>query len=200
MSLGERAFNLALALSAWSWAALGLAHADPQDRATVVRLGIAALHLVVGSLVLWRKPQERLGSAWQLAAALPALLISGVALRLAPAPHQWPIAAQLVFLAGTALALTSLVRLGRDFSILPALRGIQTAGPYSWVRHPAYLGELLMLLSCSLAGPLGRAWPVLLALPLVMLRVRAEERVLSGSFAWCAYREQVRWRLVPGLW
>lgn len=200
MSPAERAFDLALALSAFSWAVLGTVNAAPMDRVTPVRLGIAALHLLVGLLVLRRERLGRLGSPSQLAAALPALVISGVALRLAPPPHLWPLPAQLVFLAGTILALISLARLGRDFSILPALRGVQTGGPYRLVRHPAYLGELLMLLGCSLAGALTEAWPVLVALPLVMLRVAAEERLLVASFAWCTYREQVRWRLLPGLW
>jgi protein-S-isoprenylcysteine O-methyltransferase Ste14 len=31
-------------------------------------------------------------------------------------------------------------------------------------------------------------------------RVLAEERLLSGSAAYRAYRERVRWRLIPYLW
>ncbi len=200
MSIAERVFDWTLALSAWSWAALGLAHAAPDDRFTVVRLGIAALHLVVGGLVLRRTRLERLGDPAQLAAALPALVISGVALKLAPLPHCWPIAAQLVFGIGLVLTIASLLSLGRDFAILPALRGVQTRGPYALVRHPAYLGELMLLLACGLAGPPLHAWPVLAALPLVALRIHAEERLLERSFAWCSYREQVRWRLIPRIW
>jgi len=179
---------------------LGLLNAAPGDRWTVVRLGIAALHLLVGALVMRREPLDRLGSASQLAAALPALVISGMALRLAPAPQHWPLIAQGVFGVGTALTLVSLARLGRSFSILPALREVRTDGPYRLVRHPAYLGELLMVLGCGVAGPILNAWPLLLAVPLVMLRVRAEERLLASSYPWCAYRERVRWRLLPGLW
>lgn len=200
MSPAERAFDLTLALSAWSWAALGLVHAPADDRLSVVRLCIAALHLLVGWLVLRRRPLGRLGSAGQLVAALPALVVSGLALRLAQPPNLWPLWAQAVFLAGTVLALTSLARLGRDFSILPALREVQTAGPYALVRHPAYLGELLMVLGCALASPPLQAWPLLLALPLVMLRVGAEEHLLATSPDWCSYRDRVRWRLLPGLW
>jgi protein-S-isoprenylcysteine O-methyltransferase Ste14 len=200
MSPAERAFDLTLALSAWSWAVLGLAHAAPEDQLSVVRLCIAALHLLVGLLVLRRRPLGRLGSVAQLAAALPALVVSGLALKLAHAPHLWPVWAQAVFLVGTALTMASLVRLGRDFSILPALREIRSDGPYRLVRHPAYLGELLMVLGCALASPPLQAWPVLLALPMVMLRVGAEERLLATSLAWCSYRERVRWRLLPGLW
>ncbi len=198
--LAERVFDLCLALSAWSWAGLGLAHAAPADRLGVVRLCIAALHLAVGALVLFRNPLGQLGSARQLAAALPALVISGLALQQAPLPHAWPAAAQLIFALGTGLVLASFAHLGRSFSILPALRDIVTGGPYRAVRHPAYLGELLMILACALAGdPLG-FWPVLLAVPFVMLRIAAEERLLTASFAWCCYRERVRWRLLPGLW
>ena len=200
MGLPERAFDVALALSAWRWAAFGLAQASPDDRTGIVRLCIAALHLTVGGLVLFRGPLVRLGSATQLAAALPALVISGVALRLAGSPHLWPLHAQLMFLTGTGMVLASLLHLGKSFAILPALREIRTGGPYRLVRHPAYLGELLMLMACAMAcSPIG-AWPALVAVPMIMLRIAAEERLLSKSFGWCAYRERVRWRLLPWLW
>jgi protein-S-isoprenylcysteine O-methyltransferase Ste14 len=197
---GERAFDLAVALSAFSWAVLGLANAPPADRTSAVRLCITVLHVAVGFLALRRRPLGRLGSPGQLAASLPALMVSGLALGNAHPPSAWPALAQLVFAGGTALALGSFVQLGTSFAVLPALREIRTGGPYRLVRHPAYLGELLMIAACALASPWRAAWPAALALPLVMLRVRAEEGLLERSFAWCTYRERVRWRLFPWLW
>jgi len=47
----ERSFDWLLGLSVWSWAILGPLHAPAEDRFTVVRLCISALHLLVGWLV-----------------------------------------------------------------------------------------------------------------------------------------------------
>jgi protein-S-isoprenylcysteine O-methyltransferase Ste14 len=197
----ERAFNWTLGLSVLSWAVLGLVNADPLDRLTPVRLTIGALNAVVGVLFVARAPLIRHGSVADVAVAIPAVAIAGFALKLAPPPHQWPVAAEMSFAAGAALALLSFVFLGRSFAILPAVRDVVVRGPYRLVRHPAYLGELVMVISCFAAGPthLGLL-PLAFAVPLVVLRIGAEERALGSLPEYRAYAERVRWRLVPGVW
>src|SRR5712671_2760530 len=44
---------------------------------------------------------------------------------------------------GIIWALYSLSYLGRAFSIVPEARGLVTSGPYRFVRHPIYLGEIV---------------------------------------------------------
>ncbi|MCP3960250.1 MAG: hypothetical protein GY719_20600 [bacterium] len=91
--------------------------------------------------------------------------------------------------------------LGRSFAILPALRGVVVRGSYRLVRHPAYAGELLMIAGCVVARPVaGSVAALLLAVPLVALRIRAEEELLMSRERYRSYAEQVRWRLVPGVW
>lgn len=195
-----RLFDWALALSVWSWAVLGPLQAPADDRWVPVRLCISALHLLVGWLVIRRLPLRQLGSKAQLLAAAPAVAISGLALASSGPLHAWPALAQGLFVVGTATVLIALGTLGANFAILPALRGVTTSGPYGFVRHPAYLGELLMVAACALVAPL--AWSGLLALtiPLVVLRIGAEESLLSLDPAWRAYRQRVPYRLVPGVW
>jgi protein-S-isoprenylcysteine O-methyltransferase Ste14 len=102
---------------------------------------------------------------------------------------------------GACLAVVSFLCLGRCFAILPAVRGTVTRGPYRIVRHPGYLGELLMILGCCIAGRrLLDLGPLVAAIPMVALRILAEERVLSTSVAYEKYAGQVRWRLIPLLW
>ena len=69
------------------------------------------------------------------------------------------------------------------------------------LRHPTYLGEILMIAACGLARDAWSAvgWMGAAAL-LVAPRVVAEERVLAGEAAWGAYAARVRWRILPGVW
>jgi protein-S-isoprenylcysteine O-methyltransferase Ste14 len=65
-----------------------------------------------------------------------------------------------------------------------------------------YSGLLVMMLASPLA--LGSLWsllPFLLLPPLLVWRVRDEERVLREELpGYGEYCERVRWRLVPGIW
>ena len=197
----QRAFDRLMALSLWSWAVLGLTATPPADRATLVRLTIAAVHAVVGWLFWRRGPLRCNGPWWTLAAALPALLITGWATKNAAAPAQWLMAAQVLFAGGASFALIAFCSLGKSFAILPALRGVVISGPYGWIRHPAYFGELIMLIGCTLASSGRWAWaPLIIALPLIVLRVLVEEYVLMTEPRYVEYARTVRWRLAPGVW
>lgn len=104
----------------------------------------------------------------------------------------------LYSLPGLLLALWSLTALGFSFSIAPEDRGIVERGPYRFVRHPMYLGEILSLLGLCIVGNHAWNWFALpLFVCLVVIRISAEERVLA-SYEW--YRKSVRWRFIPGVW
>jgi protein-S-isoprenylcysteine O-methyltransferase Ste14 len=77
-----------------------------------------------------------------------------------------------------------------------------TTGPYALVRHPMYLGTLLMYLASPVA--LGSWWaliPALLIFPILVARIRNEEQVLERELpGYPEYRQHTRHRLVPGIW
>ena len=101
-------------------------------------------------------------------------------------------------IAGLLLALWALWSLGRAFGIAPADRGLIRHGPYRWLRHPAYAGELLALTGFGLAHPSLWNGIVLTAIALSLVaRLGHEERAIAG---YTAYAAQVRWRLMPGVW
>ncbi len=90
---------------------------------------------------------------------------------------------------------------GRTVAVDPGQQVI-SSGPYAFVRHPMYLGALLLYILSPLA--LGSYWgmiPTLLLIPLFVSRIRSEESVLARDLpGYDAYRRKVRYRLLPGVW
>jgi protein-S-isoprenylcysteine O-methyltransferase Ste14 len=83
----------------------------------------------------------------------------------------------------------------------PDQRVIST-GPYALVRHPMYATALVMLLGIPLA--LGSLWGVLVLatiLPALVWRLLDEETFLARNLpGYIAYKDKVRYRLIPGIW
>jgi protein-S-isoprenylcysteine O-methyltransferase Ste14 len=101
-------------------------------------------------------------------------------------------------ISASILGAWTLSFLGRSFSVMPEARRLVTSGPYSIVRHPLYLVELLGVIGIllqvrSLAGV------ALLALivALQIARARWEEAVLDRAIPeFAAYRQRVPF-LIP---
>jgi protein-S-isoprenylcysteine O-methyltransferase Ste14 len=79
---------------------------------------------------------------------------------------------------------------------------VVTQGAYRLVRHPAYLAFLLMGLATP---PLLDSWwaaiPALLGSAGMVVRTALEDRTLRRELpGYEAYAEQVRYRLLPGVW
>jgi protein-S-isoprenylcysteine O-methyltransferase Ste14 len=111
----------------------------------------------------------------------------------------------LLFLVGGALRLWPVFVLGRRFSGLVAIQEghtLVTSGVYGVIRHPSYLGMLVMTLGWGLAF---RSWVgvllTLLIVPPLIARIRAEESLLETQFGaeYDAYRARTS-RLIPGLY
>jgi len=77
-----------------------------------------------------------------------------------------------------------------------------TTGPYAIVRHPMYLGVLIMYVFSSLA--LGSYWaliPMSLIIPILFARIKEEEKELLQNLAgYKEYLTKTRYRLLPGVW
>ena len=79
---------------------------------------------------------------------------------------------------------------------------VVTAGPYAIVRHPGYIGAGLWALGSPLiAGSAFGLIPAGLTVLLLILRTYLEDRTLRAELSgYVEYAQQVRYRLLPGIW
>ncbi len=156
---------------------------------------LATLHnAILAGLYARRKPAREYDcrGVWLglLAAVLPLA---------ASYPEQVHPVALTVGISGYALVLWSLLTLGGRFGIAPADRGLVAKGPYQYVRHPMYLGELVLRLALVTTSPQPfLAAGLFLALAAIqVMRAMREERIIAG---YPEYAVQVHYRLIPGVW
>ena len=113
----------------------------------------------------------------------------------------WPAGGVVLVTVAAFLSLASLLSLGRWFGIRPALRGLETRGPYRLVRHPMYLAYVLADIGYNLVEwNFGTILLVTAGWASLLYRIRAEERLLARDPGWPAYVARARYRLLPGLW
>jgi len=79
---------------------------------------------------------------------------------------------------------------------------VVSTGVYGMVRHPMYLGGILMMVGVPLLlnSKAGLALGVIFSL-LICFRILGEEKTLvKGLKGYAAYRKKVKYRLLPGVW
>lgn len=76
------------------------------------------------------------------------------------------------------------------------------SGPYAIVRHPMYIGALIMIFGVPLA--LGSLWGLLMLIPFILIisqRLLNEEIFLTNNLeGYNKYKSKVKYRLLPFIW
>jgi protein-S-isoprenylcysteine O-methyltransferase Ste14 len=109
-------------------------------------------------------------------------------------------AADIAIVAGLAIGIVSAIALGRNYDVLPAVRGVSTAFPYGVVRHPMYLSSIAIKTGYAIRHPCWyNAVLLLVVCFLYVKRAQYEEEIMMGDSRYVAYRQRVRFRFIPGL-
>jgi protein-S-isoprenylcysteine O-methyltransferase Ste14 len=138
-------------------------------------------------------------------ALLAMIFLRGHHLALLPGDGPLRIAGLLVLAAGSLLRSAAMLQLGRRFSLHVALQedhALRVSGLYAHVRHPSYLGILLILLGLAMVFESQFGIGVtLVAGWMIRGRMEREERFLLEQFG-DEYRDYVARskRLVPGVY
>jgi protein-S-isoprenylcysteine O-methyltransferase len=121
--------------------------------------------------------------------------------------NPWALAVGIVLAgAGIALRIWCVHLLGTYFTVdvrVSSRQQVVTAGPYALLRHPSYLGGVLMAVGIGLA--MGSAvTPIIIALPqfcALAYRMKVEEAALLDCIGepYKVYCRRTK-RLVPFLW
>jgi protein-S-isoprenylcysteine O-methyltransferase Ste14 len=160
------------------------------DVARVGQLGVGALPVpylpacVPGFCIIWcylrRGRAASSGSLTAHAAAVTGTMLPFAfpLLRGAPPGAGAQLASDALLVAGTAWSAWTLRALGRNLSVLAQARGLADRGPYRWVRHPLYTGELVSALGLAAAGTAAAAVTWMLLCVFQVYRAVSEEQVL----------------------
>ncbi|MBN1920980.1 MAG: isoprenylcysteine carboxylmethyltransferase family protein [Anaerolineae bacterium] len=177
---------------------------------------LLALLLPAELLAERSKPQEG-SKRWDIALAAAAAILAPLAIYLVAGwdhgsgwsqglPVIVQVGALVVMIGGIALAdwamlanpfFSGVIRIQED-------RGhtVATRGPYRLMRHPGYAGGILHHLTAPLM--LGSWWaliPGVIGALLFIIRTALEDRTLQCELpGYANYAQQVRFRLMPGLW
>ena len=165
------------------------------ERATYVWVASALFIAVCG---FWRELPGTAyllsGWAWWLGASAQLaglLLTAGAASRL-----------DLLELAGIrqAMAGSNDPEAGASAGRVATHETLTIVGPYRWVRHPIYLGWVLLVCGAPEMS-LSRLAFAAISTAYLVVAIPWEERTMAETLGdeYRRYRQQVRWRLVPGV-
>jgi protein-S-isoprenylcysteine O-methyltransferase Ste14 len=152
------------------------------------------------------RPLQRVLISAVVVAFAVVLVVSGLDWRFgwSNAPLWVIVLGDAMVVLGLYLALVVLPQTTYAASTIETMEGqtVISTGLYGIVRHPMYLGTLILSLGAPLA--LGSYWGlliVLLVFPVLVLRIGDEEKMLVGELeGYEDYRHKVRFRLIPAIW
>ena len=188
-------------------------------------IGLNLIGVLINSIILLRYNPETIAERaeaegmkdwdkivsglWAVTYYILMLLVAGLDTRFGWTPLlalALYVAGSIVFVLGFAFFSWAMISNAYFTAVvrIQAERGqtICTTGPYRFVRHPGYVGAIIQ----SLATPLllGSLWALIpggVAAILMVTRTALEDQTLHQELdGYQDYAQQVRYRLLPGIW
>ncbi len=119
-------------------------------------------------------------------------------------PGWLSVAGDLLVVAGLGMAMLVVVQNSYAAANVAVEEGqtLVSGGLYGFVRHPMYVGTVIMMIGLPLA--LGSYWGLFFLIPglvVLVFRILDEEKLLTQELAgYRDYAQRVRYRLVPYVW
>ena len=138
---------------------------------------------------------------------LPAVMVfSALDHRFGWSPAPTAVSVVGLVLVGIGLAMTQMVVIQNSFAAanitVEDTQPVVSTGLYGVVRHPMYVGVVIMMAGVPLA--LGSYWGLLVLIPGligIVVRIFDEEKMLRTELAgYDEYAQKVHYRLVPYVW
>ena len=194
--------NLILGAMFLTWGVTSLIQSPADLRWSVPVIGDVLLQFTVAWLFANRAVACAEGNWIDIGVACISLIAGALLLTMLPYRQEFRNSISLGLIAvGSTVAIMALINLGRSFAVFPARRTLITSGLYRWVRHPAYAGEMMIMLGIAHAVGTVSAWLLMsLTLAGMIARIDREEYLLAVDEGHERYRQQVPWRLVPRIW
>ena len=166
-------------------------------------VGVCALYGLIIWSYLRRGPAVATGGSVtaHVCAVIATLTPFALPLLQGTSPGLWQqLVADLLLLAGVTWAVWSMHSLGTNLSVIAQARQVASRGPYRWVRHPLYAGEIVSSLGLAVAAWSPAAIGLWLALCAMQgYRALREEQVLLRTLpAYRTYRARTA-ALLPGI-
>ena len=153
-----------------------------------------------------RNPQQKLFVAFSYPIFIAVFLLPGFDQR-----FGWSHMASIISIAAAVVVLLAYGFIFLVFRVnsytarvikVEAGQKVITTGPYALVRHPMYLGSIIMYIATPLAlGSWVAVIPALLYIPVLALRIRDEEETLARELeGYREYMQKTKYHLIPGIW
>ena len=152
------------------------------------------------------RPMQKLLSALLIGGQIGVMIVSALDHRFgwSPVPAWASVLGNVLVALGLMITLQVLRENSYSASTVETMEGqkVISSGLYGLVRHPMYVGALIMVI--GVAPALGSYWGLLfmlLTVPVLVLRILDEEKMLALELdGYADYMRAVRYRLVPGFW
>lgn len=102
---------------------------------------------------------------------------------------------------GIFISMAGILSLNNSFGIVPAVRKIKTGWMYRFVRHPIYFGYAISF-SCMVVNnfTIMNLIVLIVVISCDVMRILAEEKILSEDPMYEMYKARVKYRLIPYVW